>query len=359
MNEENIKKLSPFISIILGLLLGYILLLVVGYNGKEAYIKLFEGGIKGITEGKYRRIGNTISHMTPLILTGLSVAFAFRTGLFNIGASGQMLFGGFLAVYAGVNFNLPQILLPLVAISLAGIGGAVFGFVPGYLKAKYNIHEVVICIMMNYISLYSVQYLVKETIPGRYATESQYVQENASLKMGFISDFFKGSSLDGGIFISLIALLAVYYILEKTTFGFELKAVGFNKDAAKYAGMKVNRNVIYSMMISGSLAGLAGAVYYIGYANHIKLGTIPVLGFDGIAVSLLGRNSPIGILFSSFLFGYLKNGSSFMASSTNIPRELVEIVIAIIIYFSAISFVIDKWLIKILSKIKKGGNNND
>ncbi len=355
MSEDSIKRISPLISIILGLLLGYLLLLLVGYDGNSGFKYLFQGGIKGITEGKYRRIGDTLAQMTPLMLTGASVAFAFRTGLFNIGASGQMLFGGFVAVLVGITVDLPPVILPLVATLLAGVAGGLYGFLPGYLKAKYNIHEVVIGIMMNYVSVYLVQYLVKILIPGKYVIESAHIPKEASLKMSFISNIFRGSPLNAGFFVGVVALIVIYVILEKTTFGFELKAVGFNKDAAKYSGMKVNKNIIYSMMISGCLAGLAGATFYIGYTNHIKLGTVPTLGFDGIAVSLLGKNSPIGIFFSSFLFGYLKNGGSFMASSTDIPRELVDIVIAIIIYFSAISFVIEKFLNKLLIKMKKEG----
>ncbi len=355
-NEEDIIKLSPFISVLLGLVFGYLILLLAGYDSLEGFKYLFEGGVKGITEGRYRRVGDTLSQMTPLMLTGVSVAFAFRTGLFNIGASGQMLFGGFVAMFIGVKFNLPPVIHPLVATLGAGFAGALVGFVPGYLKAKFNIHEVVICIMMNYISLWGVQYLTTTYVPGKFDTESDYIMETASLKADFISDIFKGSSLNTGFIIAVVALIVVSIILNKTVFGYELKAVGYNKDASKYAGMNVNRNIVYSMMIAGFLAGLAGATYYIGYATNLKVGTMPPQGFDGIAVSLLGMNSPLGVFLASFLFGYLKNGASYMASQTSIPRELVDIVIASIIYFAAISNLINRFLIKSSKKLNKGSD---
>lgn len=352
-NEETIIKLSPFISVFLGFVFGYIILLLAGFNANEGFKYLFEGGLKGITEGNFRRIGDTLSQMTPLMLTGISVAFAFRTGLFNIGASGQMLFGGFVAVFIGVKFNLPPIIHPIVATLGAGCAGALVGFVPGFLKAKYNIHEVVICIMMNYISLWGVQYLVKTYIPGKYDTESAIIADTSSLKADFISNIFKGSSLNMGFFIAIFALIVISIILNKTVFGYELKAVGFNKDASEYSGMNVNRNIVYSMMIAGFLSGLAGATLYIGYASNLKIGVLPSQGFDGIAVSLLGMNTPIGVFLSSFLFGFLKNGSSYMAGQTSIPAELVDIVVASIIYFAAISRIINKYLVKFAKKLNK------
>ncbi len=355
-NEEDIVKLSPFISVLLGLVFGYIILMLAGFNSNEGFKYLLEGGVKGFTTGSYRRIGDTLSQMTPLMLTGISVAFAFRTGLFNIGASGQMLFGGFVAVFIGVKFNLPPVIHPIVATLGAGVAGSLVGFVPGYLKAKYNIHEVVICIMMNYISLWGVQYLSTTYTPSKIATESAKISETASLKADFISNIFKGSSLNTGFIIAIIALIVVSIILNKTVFGYELKAVGYNKNASQYAGMNVNRNIVFSMMIAGFLAGLAGATQYIGYASNLKVGSIPAQGFDGIAVSLLGMNSPIGVFLSSFLFGYLKNGSSYMASQTSIPPELVNIVIASIIYFAAISTLINRALIKFSKKLNKGSD---
>lgn len=352
-DDATIKKISPFLSVLLGLIFGFVLLLITGNDAVEGYKNLFLGGIKGITEGNFRRFGDTLTQMTPLIFTGISVAFAFKTGLFNIGASGQFLFGGFVAVYLGNVLSLPPVIFPIVCVIGAAAGGALWGSVPGLLKAKFNIHEVVTSIMMNYTAIWLVQWLCKTLIPGHYETESAAIKATASLKNTFITNITDNSSLNMGFVIGVVLLVVVYIVLEKTTFGFELKAVGFNKNAAKYAGMKVNRNIVLSMAIAGALAGMGGAAYYIGYTDHIKMGILPGYGFDGIAVSLLGLNSPIGVFLSSFLFGYLKNGGSFMASNTTIPKELVDIVIATIIYFSAISVVVEDFIKKLVSR--KGG----
>ncbi len=351
-DDATIEKVSPFISVLLGLLFGFLLLVVTGYPAIEGFKSLFIGGVKGIMDGNFRRTFNTLAQMTPLMFTGISVAFAFRTGLFNIGAAGQFLIGGFTAVYLGNILDLNPFIFPIVTIIGASITGALWGAIPGYLKAKFNIHEVVTSIMLNYISMYLVQYLVITLIPGNYATESHIINPNASLKAEWLTKFSDNSSVSVGLFIGLAVLVIIYIILEKTTFGYELKAVGFNKSAAEYAGMKVNRNIVYSMMIAGALSGMGGAVYYTGYMDHIKVGELLTYGFDGIAVALLGLNSPLGVGLSAFFFGYMKNGGEFMNTNVSIPSEVIDIVIAIIIYFSAISVLVTNYLKKIA---KKGG----
>ncbi len=346
LNEEHIKKLSPFISVALGLFFGLILLFASGYNGFSAYGDLVIGAT-----GNVRRIGNTLAFMTPLIFTGVSVAFAFRTGLFNIGASGQFLIGGFAGVAVGVLLDLPPGIHHLLVILAGALVGAFWGSIPGLLKAFFGIHEVVTSIMLNYTSIWVVQYCVKTFIPGHYETESAVIRESASFKSEFLSSLTNRSSLNYTFFIGILVLVLIYFILEKTTFGFELKAVGFNKNAAKYAGMKVNRNVVFSMAIAGALAGIGGALYYTGYRSNINIGVLPNFGFDGIAVSLLGLNSPIGVFFSALLFGALRGGGEFMSASSGVAKEIVDVVIATIIYFSAISVIMEKFIItKIRSK---------
>ncbi len=352
-DEATLNKLAPVIAILLGLLFGFVLLIITGYPAVEGFKNLFLGGVKGLAGGNLRRTFDTFSQMTPLIFTGISVAFAFRTGLFNIGAAGQFLIGGFVAVVIGNKFELNPYIFPIFTITGAAIAGAVWGSIPGYLKAKFNIHEVVTTIMLNYTAVQVVQYGVKNLIPGRYDTESHAIHENASLRAEWLTKFSDNSSVSVGLFVGIIVLIIIYVILEKTTFGYELKAVGYNKSAAQYAGMKVDRNVVYSMMIAGALAGMGGAAFYTGYTDHIKVGVLPAYGFDGIAVSLLGLNSPAGVGLVALFFGYIKNGGNFMASNTNIPGEIVDIVVATIIYFSAISVLITNFLKKLA---KKGGN---
>lgn len=349
------KKLAPFASVILGFAVGFIVLFSLGYNPMEGFSYLFQGGFKGLMSGNLKQFGNTLLQMTPLILTGLSVAFAFRTGMFNIGVSGQMLVGGFAAVYMGFMFELPRVIhLPLVVL-VAVIAGGIWAIIPGLLKAKFKIHEVVTSIMMNYIALWLVQYGVKVLIPGKYNTESATIHETASLKTEWMTTLFDGSSINLGFILAIIACFVIWFILEKTTFGYELKAVGYNPDAAHYAGMKVNRNIILSMIIAGCLAGLAGATYYVGYTNHIKVGVLPPQGFDGIAVALLGLNTPIGVFLSAFLFGFMKVGGEFMQAMTSVPKELIDIIISTIIYFSAIALLIQGFFKKVAPKKKTGG----
>lgn len=359
MNREKAKLIAPFLAVIIGLLLGFILLLVTGNPAVDGYSAMLVGGVKGIGEGNFRRIGDTLALMTPLMFTGISVAFAFKTGLFNIGASGQFFLGGFAAVYVGVMYDLGPFLTPVVALSAALLAGGLIGSLTGYLKAKFNIHEVVTAIMFNYISFWLVHYLVDTRIPGNYETESASISQNASLKAEWLTKVTDMSKLSYSFFIAIAVLVLVYIILEKTTFGYELKAVGYNKHAAKYAGMKVNRNVVLSMAISGAFAGLGGACYYIGYTDHIQITALPNFGFDGIAVSLLGLNAPLGVLLSSFFFGYMVNGGGFMTSATGIPKEIVDIVIAIIVYVSAVSLLLENFLLKVFKPKDTSDVNKD
>jgi len=325
------------IAILLGLLAGALLILLTGNDPVEGFTYLFKGGLQDA-----ERIGNTLATATPLILTGLSVAFAFRTGLFNIGASGQMLFGGFCASSIGLTVDLPTIILVPLMVVIAFIAGGLWAFIPGLLKAKFNVHEVVSTIMMNWIAYWTIYYLVPKYFKGNTETESKILPDAATLKMHWLADMFGGSYINFGLFIAAIMVIVIAFIINRTVLGYELKAVGFNRSAAEYAGISVNRNVILSMMISGGLAGLAGVVQYAGNAQLIQIGVLPTEGFDGIAVALLGMNTPIGVFFSAIFFGLLYSGKGFMSAMTSIPPEIADVIIAIIIYFAATSILIKK-----------------
>ncbi len=345
--EKN-RGLKSILAIVLGLLAGALLMLAMGFEPIKGYQFLFKGGLMNI-----ERIGNTIATATPLILTGLSVAFAFRTGLFNIGTPGQMLFGGFCTIAVGLSFDLPTVVIvPLMV--LAGIlGGALWAVVPGLLKALFNVHEVVSSIMMNWIAYWTIYYTVPKYFKGEYLeTESRMLPETATLRVKWLSDLFGGSYINLGIILALVAVFVVWFILNKTVLGYELKAVGFNRFGAEYAGMPVNRNIVISMMIAGALSGLAGVIQYMGNATVMQIGVMPSQGFDGIAVSLLGANTPIGVLFSALFFGILYVGKGFMNAAVKIPPELADTIIATIIYFAATSVVMDK-VIKKFKKVKK------
>ncbi|OOM78762.1 beta-methylgalactoside transporter inner membrane component [Clostridium puniceum] len=328
------EALNSILAVILGLIAGAILMFAIGSNAVEGYSYLFKGALINV-----KRFGDTLATATPLILTGLSVGFAFKTGLFNIGTPGQMLFGGFCATVLGLTYGdaMSRPVLLLVMVVAGCLSGALWAFVPGLLKAKFNVNEVVSSIMMNWISYWIVYYAVPAYFKGSSETESKSISASASLKTKWMTDLFNGSYINLGILIAIVAVIVIWFILNKTVLGYELKAVGFNKSAAEYAGMSVNRNVIFSMMIAGGLSGLAGVAQYVGNASNIQIGVMPSQGFDGIAVSLLGANNPVGILISALFFGVLYSGKGFMNANTSIPPEIADTIIATIIYFAAIS----------------------
>ena len=337
----NRKGLVSIISVLLGLLAGAVFMLITGHNPLTGFIYLVQGGTLTL-----ERVGNTLATATPLILTGLSATFAFKTGLFNIGAPGQMLFGGFCATAVGLTFRLPGSLLVPLMVLTAFLGGALFAFIPGLLKSYFNVHEVVSSIMMNWIGYWTVYYSIQIYFKGTMETESRLLPDSATLRATALSEAFGGSYINLGLLIGIISVAAVAFILNKTTFGYELKSVGFNRYAAEYAGISVNKNIILSMMISGGLAGLAGVVQYAGNANNIQIGVMPSQGFDGIAVSLLGAITPIGSLFSALFFGLLYSGRGFMNAMTEIPPEIADTIIATIIYFAATSILVERLLDK-------------
>lgn len=325
--------LTAFAAIILGLLAGAVLMAAIGKNPFSGYLYLFRGGLMNI-----KRIGDTMATATMLILVGLSVGFSFKTGLFNIGGAGQMLMGGLAATFVAHRMNLPRPLLLIMIILVGLLAGAVWGIIPGLLKAKFNVHEVVATIMMNWIAYWIVYYIVPAHLKGpSLETESMSIPVANSLRMEWLSRLFNDSYINLGIFIAIAAVFIIKFILDKTTLGFELKAVGSNRFCAEYAGIKVNRDIVISMMISGGLAGLAGMAYYTGYSLNIQIGVMPSQGFDGIAVALLGASTPLGILLSGLFFGLLQSGKGFMNAMTRVPPEIADTIIAIIIYFTATS----------------------
>lgn len=339
MKKELLVGLS---AVVLGLIAGAIFMALTGNNPLDGYLYLFAGGLMNL-----ERVGNTLAMATPLMLTGLSVAFAFRTGLFNIGAAGQALIGGLLATSLGLSLGLPKfVLLPLVLLA-AAVGGALWAWLPGLLKAKFNVHEVVSTIMMNWIAYWVTYYTIPAFFKGSFETESRLVPEAASLKLSWLTQMFAGSYINLGIVISLLAVLVVSVILNRTVLGYRLKAVGYNRFGAEYAGINVNRHIVASMAISGALAGLGGATLYVGYASSMQIGILPSIGFDGIAVALLASNSPLGVVGSALFFGILQSGKGFMNAMTKIPPEIGDTIIATIIYFAATSVLIERWFDKL------------
>lgn len=346
---KNKQLWISIISVILGLTAGALLMALIGNNPFEGYTYLFKGGLMSI-----ERVGNTLASATPIILTGLSVAFAFRTGLFNIGASGQMLIGGLCATAVSLTLELPHFVMIPIIVLVAIIGGGIWGVVPGYLKAKFNVHEVVSTIMMNWIAYWIIYYTIPAYFKGQtLETESRLIPSFGSLKVEWLTNLFDHSYINLGFFVAIIAVITISIILNRTVLGFQLKAAGFNRHAAHYSGMNVNRNIIQSMVIAGALAGLAGATFYVGYASNMQIGVLPTAGFDGIAVALLGANNPYGALAGAIFFGLLHSGKGFMSAMTDIPPEIGDTIIATIIYFSAVSVLIERFLNRVTNKIKE------
>jgi simple sugar transport system permease protein len=336
------------ISIGLGFLLGAIILLMAGFNPLSAYWVI----LKGIfSRPKY--VAYVIIYATPLIITGLSVAFALRTGLFNIGAEGQYIIGAIMAAAAGYFFKLPLILHVTVAVGLAIIAAAIWGGLAGYIKARFGVHEVISTIMLNWIALYLSNFVVTLKVFGSQGTGKTYaIQSTARINLlsdwkisevgiefirshKMLGDVLKTPINVGFIFAILLAIL-VWYVLNKTTLGYELRAVGFNPTAAEAGGINVKKSMVISMLFSGGLAGAAGAFQVLGVSHRIaKLAAMEGYGFDGIAVSLIGNNTGAGSVFAGLLFGALKYGGSKIQDAMQAPTEVINIMIGTIILFVA------------------------
>ncbi len=344
--------ISSLVAIGIGLVIGLIILLIS--NPREAFAGFFTMLIGGFNDGT-RSFGNVFYIATPIIMTGLAVGFAFKTGLFNIGASGQFIVGAYVAVLIGV--KLPQLggFQWVLGILAAMAIGTIWGAVPGLLKAYLNVHEVIASIMMNYIGMFMVNYLIKQTVLNVYTNRSLAVAPTANIpKMG-LTAIFPGSSINGGFLIAILFVILMYIILEKTTFGYELKACGHNRFAAKYAGINENRSIILSMAISGMLAGVGGALHYLSGAG-VYIEVVDVLaaqGFTGISVSLLGMSNPIGVFFAGIFIAWLQIGGFYMQRYSFVP-EFIQIITAIIIYCSAASLLIRNYLE--LRQLKKDEN---
>lgn len=346
------KASASVFAIIIGLLFGFIILLIS--NSSEAvhgFLIILKGGFSTGAKGS----GQVLYFATPLILTGLSVGFAFKTGLFNIGTPGQFIMGAFAAIYVGVKWTfLPAPLHWMTALLVSALVGGLWALIPGLLKAYMNVHEVISTIMMNYIGMYLANYLVKLTVYDSDKALSKNILESAVLPKGGLDNIFYNqlgtmkdlSTVNSGIYIAIIVAIIMYIIINKTTFGYELKACGFNQNASKYAGINAKRNVVLSMVIAGMLAGLGGGLLYLSGASgrHIKVvDELASEGFNGIPVALLGLSNPIGIIFSAIFISYITQGGNFL-QTLNFAPEVIDIIIAVIIYFSAFSLYFRRFL---------------
>lgn len=348
--EGMISFCSSILAILCGLLFGLIIL-VISNPGQAigGFFMILQGGFTDGIPG----IGQMLYIATPIIMTGLSVGFAFQTGLFNIGAAGQFAAGAFAAVYVGVKWTfLPAGLHCLAALLAAVLAGALWGLIPGILKAYRNVNEVIASIMMNYISTYLVSLLVRETLYDPLKNQSLPVAETANLPKAGLDKLFPGSDINAGILIVIVFVILIYIVLNKTVFGYELKACGKNRDAGIYAGINAGKNIVLSMVISGGLAGLGGALLYLaGSGKYLQvLDIIAPEGFAGISIALLGLSNPIGILFAGLFIGHITVGGNNMQLYDFAP-EVIDMIIAAIIYCGALSLLFKN----VIHKLQKRG----
>ncbi|MBM7709816.1 ABC transporter permease [Enterococcus lemanii] len=351
---EQIRNiLAPILSVVMGLVLGAIIMIGFGYNPITGYTSMLQASL-----GNQRSIGETLRQATPLIFTALGFSVANSAGFFNIGLSGQALSGWLASVWFALSFpDLPKVILLPAAIIVGALAGATAAAIPGMLRAYFGTSEVIVTIMMNYILLYSSTYFLQNVIPDTLRTSldsSKPVSASASLRLPWLTQMFGGSRVNGGLILALVALVVVWFLMKKTTLGYEIRSVGLNPFASEYAGMSSRRTIVMSMVISGTLAGLGGVVEGLGtYQNFFVQTASLSIGFDGMAVSLLGSGSSIGILLSALLFSILKIGGLGMQTGANIPFEIVNVSIALIIFFVGINYVIRLALAKMMPDSKQ------
>ena len=341
-SEAFLSVAASLICIVIGLLLGTVVLAMINAEHAvgDGLMVILQSGLKSP-----RNMGTVLANAAPLIMTGLSVGFAFKTGLFNIGAAGQYTLGAFGALYCAIVLQLPWYLCLLAAMLL----GALWGAIPGFFKAYMNINEVITSIMFNWIGLY----MVNDIMYGKgqspmydLATTKTYslrkVAKDAMIPSCGMSDHFgKLQSVTIAIFIAVFFALVIYVVLNKTTFGYELKACGFNKHAAQYAGINDKRNIILSMTIAGALAGIGAGLYYLSTVaewNPQVSTSLPAIGFNGISAALLACSNPIGTVFSSLFISYITVGGTKL-STQYYTKEIADVITAPIIYLCAFSML--------------------
>ena len=307
----------------------------------SAYVALFQGAIfdpGSVASGSFSRIARpaseTIVYSTPIVLTGLSVALAFRAGLFNIGAQGQLILGAIIAGWIGFGLELPPVLHLLLALTGGVLGGALWGGIVGVLKATSGAHEVIVTIMLNWVAIYLLGFLLTTRgfqAPPFNQAKSERVLDSAALPPLLGGDLRATT----GFVLALLAALALWWVLERSTPGFRLKAVGLNPAAARTAGMSVPKTYALAMLAAGALSGLAGATQALGPIREITSTVDNGAGFDGITVALLGRGKPAGVIAAGLLFGALRAGATRMQTETQTPVDLILVVQAMTVLFIA------------------------
>ena len=357
LEKESTRQIvASLLCILGGIVVGFLVLVLLSVFTKNISFGEAVRGILIILGGPFSsgknamfQLGNMIFNATPLIFTGLSVAIAFKTGLFNIGAPGQYLMGAMTSLLVALSIPssvLPPVLIWILALLAGALAGAIWGAIPGFFKAVLNVNEVIICIMTNWIAANVVSWVFNGSKFINYAeTKINFIVKTetnniATVTLG-LDKLFSGGSvksyIDISIFIGILVAIGLNIMMNKTVFGYELKACGFNKNASKYAGMNERRNIILAMAIAGALAAAGAALWCLNGHQDFKWDTyqtLPADGFNGIVVALLGANNPIGVVFSSLFLKYINVGGSNLAANTSFNEYVSQLIIAMIVYFS-------------------------
>ncbi len=346
---------SAVIAILFGFCVAAVILASAGYDPIGSFAALFNGAF-----GKPKYISNVIIKATPLLLTGSAVAFAYKAGLFNIGGEGQYIAGTVLAVVVGSQINLPAPLQIPIVILVGTLGGAVLGGLVGWLKARFGIHEVITSIMFNWIALYLNNFVVQTdlfhkanstaTIPVNDSSFTMLLPNwkvskegmNALAGIPWFREMLVKTDMNVGILVAIVAAVFIWWLLTRTKVGYEIRAVGLNKDAAQFAGISVEKNVVLCMVISGALCGLAGALTITGTSPH-SISTLAAFennGFNGLSVAFIAGCSPIGCIPASFLFAGLIYGGQSVQQVMGAPTEIINIMIGTIVFFMALGGIV-------------------
>ena len=400
--KDGVKTLlASLISILIGMLSGVVVIIIVGIFNESISAGGIWDGIRLVFLGIFNKardaatgtlmfgfnptyMGNMLFRAMPLILTGLSVAIAYKTGLFNIGAPGQYLAGTCATLFLALSIptsSVPTWLVWLIAFLGGMLAGALWGCIPGLLKSLLNINEVIACIMTNWLSaslvtwffdmsslknvlegtktgyIYKTSMVINDVIvDGVQTVAGSSIPEGATVlatrggvatsKMG-LDILFKGSQVNGGFIVAVLLAILFYVIMEKTTLGYQLKACGSNRFAAKYAGIQDRRNIVLSMALAGAMAGAAGSLYSLSGNTEFFWTTyqsLPAVGFTGIAVALLAMNNPIGVIFSGIFMSYLNINGQQLTNLTAYNEYITDVIIAVIVYLSAFSLIVKTWL---------------
>ena len=373
MYKKDITKsiLASLISIAAGLIVGLIVMIVISCIYEGTTIGDAFSGILIVLKGPFAsnkgstivtNIGQVIFYAVPLILCGLSVAIAYKTGLFNIGAPGQYVMGTIGSLWVALSIQTTNrftaVLVWILAILVGMAFGMVWGMIPGFLKAYFNINEVIVCIMTNWIAANLATWVFTGSkLISTENTKGAYLMKdllNYTPKLG-LDKIFNGSYIDMGIILAILAAVVIYILLNKTTLGYELKACGSNKNASKYAGLNEKRNIILSMAIAGALAGLAACLYYLNPGIEFKYASaysaLPSYGFNGIASAFLANCNPIGTVFASIFIRWINMGGEYL-TKVNFNRYVADIVVAVIIYLAGFT----RFIYELLNRKKKGKN---